>query len=67
MLEEHEEDVDDDLEVWEQSVNEDEDVTMSSITDDEDDDDDDDDDDWKCDYFQCYIIIIPVIIKYCYN
>ncbi len=43
MLEEHKEDVDDDLEVREQNA--DEDVTMWSITQEEDGDDDDDDDD----------------------
>ncbi len=51
MLEEHEDGVDDDLEVWEQNADEDEDVTML-ITHDED-DDDNDDHDRKYDYFQC--------------
>ncbi len=60
MLEEHE---DDDLEAWEQSADEDQDVNKWPTTHDEDDDENDyDDDDWKYDYFQCYIIIIPVII-----
>ncbi len=58
MLEEHEEDVDD-LEVPEQNVDEDEDLTMWSIIHDE--DDDNNNNNQKYDYFQCFIII-PVII-----
>ncbi len=54
MLEEHEEDVDD-LEVWEQNTDKDDNVIMWSITHDE-------DYDQKYYYFQCYTIIIPVII-----
>ncbi len=52
MLEEHE-DVGDDLEVREQNADEDEDVTMWSITHDE--DDDDDDDNQKYEYYNTAI------------